>query len=279
MVPPRSQGSVHRTTTAACKYKLPFPISVLFKQYYGTPKPSEKLCSAFKLAEGIVRFLAYVSLSDALSVLAEEKVADEDQMGDASKASSEKGRKADRWEKQVQTWLRALDACGFGKLLWLFNDTSRFVFSHSSAEPFMPELEGLLKEKEWLESSEGISSSLDPLSAANEIKEERNRFAHRFLNLSDQASNQVLEKLNEPLFRMLGAIQFLRRYALGRFRESGASGRVFRYHWHPATGHVEDGCDPITLTGGQPTPHGVSVESLVVLDQTRGRVLHLARVS
>ena len=113
-----------RVIDSTTRYKLPFPVASLYRHTHSSHEPQARLGYTLRMAEGLLRFLAYVNLADAASR----------QMAD----------------KYFQNWLSAIEKPGMGKLLGLFRSILSYV-----PNPFIEELRGLTKDW-WMAASSVI---------------------------------------------------------------------------------------------------------------------------
>ncbi len=122
-------GTDSRSTDSVCRFRLPYPIAALYQQRASCHRPGERLAHSYALTEGVVRFLAYVQLADAMS---------------------QKPPK-----RKAKGWLGFLERPGIGKLLGLHRSTTGFLADWT---PFVPEMAGLL-EPEWQKATDDLNNS------------------------------------------------------------------------------------------------------------------------
>lgn len=101
-----------RLVDSASRYSLPFPISSLYVKSRTAHDPSARYGYSFRLVEGVVRFLAFVSLSDA-----------------ASRGAT---------DDEVRRWLRMVEFAGLGKLAALAKGTAEWL--NKNGGPFVAEM-------------------------------------------------------------------------------------------------------------------------------------------
>ncbi|MDP6945100.1 MAG: serine/threonine-protein kinase, partial [Myxococcota bacterium] len=118
-----------RTTGMTARYLLPYPIAALYQLYRVQHRPGLRYGKLLRLAEGIVEFLAHMSLADALGQPPSDK--------------------------QVDKWLGKVDRPGMGTRHGLLRSTTKYLASCES--PFVPELVTLI-DAEWDAAYETLSA-------------------------------------------------------------------------------------------------------------------------
>ncbi|MFC1849646.1 hypothetical protein ACFL27_05495 [candidate division CSSED10-310 bacterium] len=162
-----------RTTDVTCRYKLPYPIALLYKQVYSSHRPAAKLIFTFQLVEGIIRFLAFINLADAIALQASDK--------------------------RVNDWFQKLVRPTMGSLLYIFRETTRFL--KKKGDLFVPETVSLIE-----------SDNDDWENHADIIIKLRNRIIHDFRPVDDTAANDYNDSIRESLGLVLRSILFLSHY-------------------------------------------------------------------
>lgn len=116
-----------RTTGATIRYLLPYPLASLYHLLLVQHRPSLRYGHALRLMDGVVRFLALVTLADAL------------------------GHQTDA--KKVEKWLSMIRRPSMGKLDGLMR--SNIALLDKAGGPFVAELTGLLDDQ-WNSAFETI---------------------------------------------------------------------------------------------------------------------------
>ncbi len=199
---------------STCRNELPYPLAVLFKHRAAEPGDANRVYGSIQLAEGIVRFLAYVSTADALA------------------------RKPDR--ETIRTWFRKTRRASFGSLLDLFKLSTAWILEQS--RPFVDESVDLMNEK-VLERMAGLKAF------RNDTFHRRIRIGE---NEALGVLAEIQEPL-DGLLREIGFLrQYELGHAEG-FTDRGDDGAGGRSYWYPARGQDER-CEYVALEGTKPPP-------------------------
>lgn len=190
---------------AVLLHQVPFPIARLYRQRYGTHKPEKQLWYALMLAEGVVRFLAYTCLAQALQ-------ADPGSAG--------------RWQE-------LLARPTFRDMSILLASTLKAI-RRAGQTPFIAELDEVLPPP-------GGDGDLRPalLTAFDdELTPFRNHLAHVDPAVEPELAQRYLEGIRRPMAALLRAAVLLRRYHLGAFQGASQTWdrRAREVHWYPCMG-------------------------------------------
>jgi serine/threonine protein kinase len=234
---PGIDGRLHSTTF---RYQFPYPLAALYRQAHASHRPNEQFGFRLKLVEGIFRFLALVSLADAMP------------------------RQVPR-KKRVK-WLRALRKPGMGT--WLGLAKQAHSRNQSQGGAFLEELEALLENARM---DPGPDPGCEWSDVANSIVQIRNRFSHDEVQVTDEQAKPLLEELDPLLTRLLRGVSFLKRYRLGHATWCRKRKRGYEFQWYGARG-LEEACQPIRLTGA----HDLLEETILLIDVRTNRALYLA---
>ena len=117
-----------RQIDAVCRYLLPYPVAALYRRIRARHEPTAKLWCTFAFNEGLLRFLAYLSLADAIA------------RGAPTRA--------------VRRWLRSLRRPGGGTLLRLLTQTTGYL-AEARVAPFLPEIAERVVDG-WADSARGV---------------------------------------------------------------------------------------------------------------------------
>lgn len=192
----------------------PFPLAAAYHEVLAKAHPRDQYAQVHRLVEQLFRFFALVNLANAAAC------------GEIT-------------NKELGGWLDKLASPTMGRTLGLIRSTTQHLAKQDAL--FVGELEELfVPGSAYDEASEALSEMPNPWdTAAGELVNRRNVWAHKDLVVDDERARHLLREISPSLGRVFGGSWFLADYLLGRMEPMGRVGDHHQYCWYGAQGFLE----------------------------------------